>query len=149
MKWIIGIFIVVFFSSCCLSRSCKVNRASRKIDKITSEYPELKIKDTLHVNHKVLVPEVVLDSAFLTEKRDTLFIEKEKLSVKLIREFDTIKIDASCKADTIYSTIKVPYEKFMQNYKVPLHYRLFGKLILIIVFVVIMKLLFHNFKSIH
>lgn len=44
---------------------------------------------------------------------DTFYIEKERLKIKLTRLYDTIKINAECKADTIHSTIKVPYEKIV------------------------------------
>ncbi len=111
MKWVIWILFVLLLSSCCISRDCKVSKASRKIETLSFRYPELKVRDTVLINHEVVVPQVNYDSSFITQPIDTIFIKKDKLRIKIVRQRDTILVNGTCKADTIYSTIKLPYEK--------------------------------------
>ena len=41
------ILLLVFATSCCSTRLCKIERAEKRITKITNKFPELLSKDTL------------------------------------------------------------------------------------------------------
>ena len=58
---------------------------------------------------------VLLDSSIVVKKNDTIFIEKEKLKIKLIRgKRDSIFLTAECTPDTI----RVKYTEFVPVYTV-------------------------------
>lgn len=64
--------------------------------------------DTVYKVVDVVVPQVKIDTLIQTVQGDTVFIDKERLSLKFIRlPGDSIFIEAECKADTIYKEIPV------------------------------------------
>ncbi len=69
--------------------------------------------DTITVVDTVVLKPVELRDTVTLKQQDTVIIEKEKLKVKIFRNFDTIRVDAICEADTVVSVIKVPYEKLI------------------------------------
>jgi predicted RND superfamily exporter protein len=103
----------VILSSCSLEKRIerRLRRAERKIEKLTIKYPSILKKDTLHDTIEVYTPLVQYDTSFIDTNRDTIFINKDRLSIKYIRVGDTTFIQGECKSDTIIKTIKVPYEK--------------------------------------
>jgi len=75
--------------------------------------PTILEKDTLVVTDTVVVPPVVTTDTVITKQQDTIVVEKERLKVKVIRNVDTLIIDAKCDSDTIVKQIEVPFEKFV------------------------------------
>jgi len=75
--------------------------------------PTILEKDTLVVMDTVVVPPVVTTDTVITKQQDTIVVEKERLKVKVIRNVDTLIIDAKCDSDTIVKQIEVPFEKFI------------------------------------
>ena len=73
--------------------------------------PMILEKDTLVVTDTVVVPPVVTTDTVITKQQDTIVVEKERLKVKVIRNVDTLIIDAKCDSDTIVKQIEVPFEK--------------------------------------
>ena len=73
--------------------------------------PMILEKDTLVVTDTVVVPPVVTTDTEITKRQDTIVVEKERLKVKVIRNVDTLIIDAKCDSDTIVKQIEVPFEK--------------------------------------
>lgn len=71
---------------------------------LTPRETKVFITDTL------VLKEVKLDTVAITLPVDTIFLENERVSAKVIRTFDTIRIEAECKADTVVvtKTVKVP-----------------------------------------
>ena len=115
-KWkngLLSLLILVILSSCSLEKRIehRLRRAERKIEKLTIKYPSILKKDTLHDTIEVYTPLVQYDTSFIDTNRDTIFINKDRLSIKYIRVGDTTFIQGECKSDTIIRTIKVPYEK--------------------------------------
>ncbi len=115
-KWkngLLSLLILVILSSCSLEKRIehRLRRAERKIEKLTIKYPSILKKDTLHDTIEVYTPLVQYDTSFIDTNRDTIFINKDRLSIKYIRVGDTTFIQGECKSDTIIKTIKVPYEK--------------------------------------
>lgn len=68
-------------------------------------------KDTVVVVDTLVTAPVTVRDTITLNNRDTVTITNDKLTVKLIRSFDTIAIKAECASDTIVRTIEVPYEK--------------------------------------
>ena len=68
-------------------------------------------KDTVVVVDTLVTAPVTVRDTVTLSNRDTVTITKDKLTVRLVRLFDTIAIEAECASDTIVRTIEVPYEK--------------------------------------
>ena len=52
----------------------------------------------------ILVEAVRVDTVLVTLPVDTLVIETERVSARVIRSYDTISVDVECKADTVIVT---------------------------------------------
>jgi len=104
MKWLVKLILVSSLMSC--SAQWHLKRAVKKD-------PTILEKDTLVVTDTVVVPPVVTADTVITKQQDTIVVEKERLKVKVIRNVDTLIIDAKCDSDTIVKQIEVPFEKFV------------------------------------
>ena len=104
MKWLVQLIIIGSLMSC--SAQCLLKRPVKKD-------PMILEKDTLVVTDTVVVPPVVTTDTVITKQQDTIVVEKERLKVKVIRNVDTLIIDAKCDSDTIVKQIEVPFEKFV------------------------------------
>ncbi len=62
----------------------------------------LKTQVTLH--DTIVVEAVRVDTVLVTLPVDTLVIETERVSARVIRSYDTISVDVECKADTVVVT---------------------------------------------
>lgn len=85
--FILSIGILPLLSSCNAIRNA-----------LTPKETKVFITDT------IVLKEVKLDTVAITLPVDTIFIENERVSAKVIRSFDTIKVEANCKADTVVVT---------------------------------------------
>lgn len=58
----------------------------------------------------ILVEAVRVDTVTVTLPVDTLVIETERVSARVIRSYDTIRVDVECKADTVIvtNTVQLP-----------------------------------------
>ena len=58
----------------------------------------------------VLVEAVRVDTITVTLPVDTIFIETERVSARVIRSYDTISVAVECKADTVVvtNTVELP-----------------------------------------
>ena len=68
----------------------------------------LKTQVTLH--DTIVVEAVRVDTVLVTLPIDTLVIETERVSARVIRSYDTITLDVECKADTVIvtNTVELP-----------------------------------------
>lgn len=103
MKWLIKTSLLTLLLTSC-SAQWHLKTAIKK-DPLILEKDTVVVVDTL-----VTAPVTVRDTVTLSN-RDTVTITKDKLTVKIVRSFDTIAIEAECASDTIIRTIEVPYEK--------------------------------------
>ena len=62
----------------------------------------LKTQVTLH--DTIVVEAVRVDTVLVTLPVDTLVIETQRVSARVIRSYDTITLDVECKADTVVVT---------------------------------------------
>lgn len=68
------------------------------------------LKTEVTVIDTVLVEAVRVDTITVTLPVDTLVIETERVSARVIRSYDTITLDVECKADTVIvtNTVELP-----------------------------------------
>lgn len=62
------------------------------------------LKTEVQLIDTVYLPKVTVDTVAITLPVDTIFIETERVSARVIRSFDTIQLQAECKADTVIVT---------------------------------------------
>jgi len=68
------------------------------------------LKTEVTIIDTIVVEEVKVDTVAITLPVDTVVIETERVSARVIRSFDTIRLDVECKADTVIvtNTIELP-----------------------------------------
>ena len=96
------------------------------------------LKTEVTLTDTIYVPEVRVDTVAVTLPVDTLVIETERVSAKVIRSFDTIAVEVECKADTVIvtNTVTLP-TKVKTVTRVPLWFKpvmAIGTLLLIFAF---------------
>jgi len=62
------------------------------------------LKTEVQLIDTVYLPKVTVDTVAITLPVDTIFIETERVSARVIRSYDTIQLQAECKADTVIVT---------------------------------------------
>ena len=102
MKWLGKLTLVLLLTSC--SAQWHLKTAVRKD-------PMILQKDTLIVKDTVVVPPVVITDTVTTKQHDTILVQKDRLSVRIVKVNDTLIIEGKCASDTIVRTIEVPYDK--------------------------------------
>lgn len=109
--------LVVLLASCSTTKEMRrANRASKKLDKLTMRYPELLQPDTLRDTVAAVVTTIRVDTAYA--KADTIYLEKDRLRVRVITEHDTIRLTGEYLGDTIYVPVEIPIEKIQpKEYK--------------------------------
>lgn len=96
-------------------------------------------KTQVTITDTIYVPKEVVDTITVTLPVDTIVIETERVSARVIRSYDTISVEAECKADTITitKTIELP-TKVKTVTKVPWWWWVFvyvGGLVILVAFV--------------
>lgn len=111
----------IIFAACCVvfitMQSCSVEkRAQRHLRKAIKLDSSIKKKDTLRITDTILTKEIQNDTVVSLESiTDTLFINKGKLSMKLIRVRDSVYLSGKCATDTIYFDKEIIVEKLIQK----------------------------------
>lgn len=113
---LLNILVGVLFLFLFITYSCSpIKRFNRLVEKhpYVLKQDSLKIVDTV----KIVTEKVEVDTVFITQPKDTHYIEKENLKLKLIIKDSIIKVKAECKSDTIIRVIErqvpvyIPAEK--------------------------------------
>lgn len=96
-------------------------------------------KTQVTITDTIYIPKEVVDTLTITLPVDTIVIETERVSARVIRSYDTISVEAQCKADTITitKTIELP-TKVKTVTKVPWWWWLFvyfAGLVIVVAFV--------------
>ena len=98
------LLISLLFSSACSPQ--------RRLNRLLENHPELTVSDTVRLRDTVAIPEATADTFVdLKIMTDTVIIEKDRLSVKLFKQHDTLFVEGKCAADTIYRELRIPVEK--------------------------------------
>jgi len=75
-------------------------------------HPEIRDLDTILVRDTLISQSVEADTTLHIEQLyDTVTIEKERLTVSLLRIRDTLYVNGKCNPDTIYTEKRIPVEK--------------------------------------
>ena len=99
-------FLIIFLLLC---SACS---PQRRLSRLLENHPELTVSDTVRFRDTVAIPAATADTFVdLKTMTDTVIIEKERLSVKLFKQHDTLYVEGKCAADTIYRELRIPVEK--------------------------------------
>lgn len=97
-KFIVILALCGLFLGC--SYQTKLRKVERRIERLTKKFPELLKKDTITVRDTTILDSILTDSLFGINF-DTIFIENDRASIRLIRVKDTIYARLEAKTDTI------------------------------------------------
>tara|TARA_B100000519_G_scaffold20487_1_gene14639 strand:+ start:1699 stop:2178 length:480 start_codon:yes stop_codon:yes gene_type:complete len=104
-------FVLLIFTSCCTTRVCKVERAEKKITKLTTKFPELLQNDTIVVSDTLTIETIKADTAFIsTNTNDTVVITNDRVTIRYVKKDSLIYIEGECKGDTVIVTKEIPIE---------------------------------------
>lgn len=120
MKRTIYITLYITFLSLLLSYVLFGCDASKRLNRLVKNNPELKRTDTLtiHDTTTVIIDGVKVDTLISnTTTKDTIIITKEHLTIKTFVTDSTIYISGECDTilKTVFKTIEVPYEVISNN----------------------------------
>ena len=96
-----GVFLV---SGCCVTE----NVAERRLLRLTNCHPAL-IVDT--EPDTITISKTYTDTIVTLLGGDTITIEKERLKMRVIRLYDTLRIEGLCDTDTLYITKQIAVAK--------------------------------------
>ncbi|MBP7077696.1 MAG: hypothetical protein KBB11_11665 [Bacteroidales bacterium] len=105
--------LLSFLMAAMLLGSCS---AEKRLHRLVALHPELVTKDTIRIQDTTLIPEVRIDTlVHYSQLKDTVTIEKEKLTVRIHQVRDTVYIEAVQKPDTIVHLREIPVEKIIHE----------------------------------
>ena len=110
IKFSILIFLISMLTTSSCTTEKRIKRANKKIERLTERFPSLLVKDTIYDTFSIVTPSIKLDTAFISQPGDTVYLTKDKLRIKYVLHNDTISIQGECISDTIIKTVKIPYE---------------------------------------
>jgi hypothetical protein len=101
----------IFILLALITLSCS---PERRIARIVKKHPHLMVKDTLTIHDTIYTKGTILDSLFYFGG-DTVIIRDSILTIKYFYNKETQKhfIEGKVKPDTIYKTIRVPYDRIV------------------------------------
>lgn len=147
MRKLFYLLVVLTTFSCVVPRNYP--KAKWKVDKIVAKWPEVLQNDTtvVKVDTTIITPQTQVDTVVKVSKNDTIYIEKEKLKIRVIKgKRDTLRITGECEPDTIRVNVikKIPVYKLEEkNLKTLGGFQwwwiLVGVLIILIIYIGILK----------
>ena len=63
--------------------------------------PSILIGQGVSIDTTIVTNTVAVTDTFVTQVRDTITLEKERLRIKVVRSYDTIQVSGECVGDTI------------------------------------------------
>jgi len=115
----------------------RMNRATKKLEKLVDQFPELERVDTLLFPVVYTTERQRIDTVVHLEQ-DTIYLQKENLTVTIYRTGDSLRISAQCDTIIITDTLRVPVKTVQ-----PVEYRAtakksmrdyFGMLVIAVIF---------------
>lgn len=84
----------------------------KQLQKLLEKYPELKETETVIVQDTIYISENRTDTAFVFNSLiDTVLITNDRVDIRIIREYDTIKVNSYVKPDTVIISKPIEVEK--------------------------------------
>lgn len=121
----------------------------RRFTRLVTKHPELLITqyEVIHDTVKITVPKVKVDTVFLIKNlKDTVFLTKEQLKIKLWTVHDSIFVDGQCDTVKIESVraIRVPVKIYE---KTPIWKKVTNFIIFLCIIYIILYALFRLIKK--
>jgi hypothetical protein len=145
-------FLLMLLTSCFPPKEIRrMNRATRKLEKLTDKYPELLKRDTVEAEVNYIKGRTTLQFHYIDRPiPDTLYFEKEDAKVKVWKVGDTTFVNVICDTVRITDTVRIPVDRILpkEYVKMPLTWwqemfiflgKVFIALILILVLYVFTK----------
>lgn len=103
MKKIIPLLLIsLIFNSCQILRT-----PQQRVNHIVNKF-NLSIRDTVNYRDTIIIPEVTTDTSFIFNNIiDSIFITKDKLKIKIIKQCDTLRVQGECLQDSIFIDKKI------------------------------------------
>jgi hypothetical protein len=138
--------LLLYFGLIIILASCS---PQRRLHRLVTKHPELTRLDTIKIQDTVIVPGLKVDTVFHSSVlKDTVFINKENLQIKLIEINDTIYLDAEVKADTVIFTKEVLVDRIVhvepENKLLSFFKNINFFLIIIITLIILLTLLYRR-----
>lgn len=108
------ILIIVFLSSCKLTKEQRrLQRGSRKIERIVDKFPELSVKDTVKATVNYLKPKTSFQIKYIdrTLIGDTIVWKKGDATLIRWRDADTIHYQVICDTVRITNEVEIPVDR--------------------------------------
>ncbi len=107
MKALHLLLIILIATGCKLTKEeRRMNRATKKLERLVTKFPELKRTDTTFYPVEVVTERVQFDTTLLVTT-DTVKIEKDNLRVKWLVRNDTMWFEAMCDTIVVRDTVRV------------------------------------------
>lgn len=80
----------------------------QRFNRLIERHPYVLEQDTVTIvdTVRVITKRVQTDTVVVTQPKDTIYLEKERLRVKVVRYNDTIKVKGVCQSDTIIQIVE-------------------------------------------
>jgi hypothetical protein len=111
------LIIFIFLLAALLFTACS---PQKRLARLLKHHPELISHDTIHLKDTFISKSVKLDSFFLYDSLktfDTITLNNGKLTVRIIKIYDTLKVSGECKSDTIIINKTIPVDRI--KYETP------------------------------
>jgi len=107
VKKILPILLIsLMFGSCQMFRT-----PQQRVNHIVNKF-NLSIRDTIRFRDTIYTPTIKTDKSFVFKNTiDSIFITKDRLKIKIIKQYDTLRVQGECVADTIFIDKKFYVDK--------------------------------------
>ncbi len=140
MKSIPALLLLVCLFVCC--------SPAKRLERLVSRHPDLVSSDTIYASDTTILTAVRADTSFVftSSPNDTFYLDRDRLSVRVIRSTDTLLINAECKADTIIKEIPVQVNSVQPVKQFSLFQKIAGG-ICVLCFIVLLIVAFYCYFS--
>lgn len=80
----------------------------KRLDRLIRKHPELVRVDSVKIIDTVITQEISLDTMRVMNTHDTFIVNRDRLTVQVIRHQDSIYVFGKCAADTVVIERNVP-----------------------------------------
>ena len=87
----------------------------KRLDRLIRRHPELVRVDSLKIVDTVITRDVSIDTMRVMNTHDTFIVNRDRLTVQVIRHQDSIYVFGKCAADTIVIERNVPVKVVQAN----------------------------------
>lgn len=98
--------LILFLASC---------TPQKRLDRLIRRHPELVRVDSVKIVDTVITRDVSIDTMRVMNTHDTFIVNRDRLTVQVIRHQDSIYVFGKCAADTIVIERSVPVKVVQAN----------------------------------